>query len=107
MAQLPDVRPPPPSPAPQPGLSVREAFIAGWYAGGGSDALLPRTLAIIACESGWDVYAYNPAGPYNGLGQWDTSWWSYGGGDIHDPWQQGHNMATRVRRDGGFGAWGC
>lgn len=82
------------------------AFIAGWYAGGGSDGLLPGALRRVACESGWNRYqASNP--PYRGLGQWDSSWESYGGGDIWDPWQQGHNMAVRVNRDGGFGGWSC
>lgn len=85
--------------------SVQELFIAGWYAGGGSAALLPKALRIINCESGWNVYARN--GKYTGLGQWDNTWWSYGGGDIYSPWQQGHNMAVRVNKSGGFGAWEC
>lgn len=64
-------------------------------------------MKIVKCESEWDPYAHNAAGPYDGLGQWDSTWWSYGGGDIHDPWQQGHNMAVRVTRSGGFYAWEC
>lgn len=64
-------------------------------------------MRIVDCESRWEVDAYNPAGPYRGLGQWDSTWYSYGGGDIRSPWQQGHNMAVRVNRDGGWAAWGC
>lgn len=92
-------------PAPADRTAVQAAFIDGWYAGGGSAALLESALRRIQCESGWDIYAHN--GPYDGLGQWDGTWYAYGGGDIYSPWQQGHNMAVRVRRDGGFGAWGC
>lgn len=81
-------------------------FIAGWQAGGGAEHLLARALATIQCESGWNLYAYSAAGPYVGLGQWDSTWWVYGGGDIFSAWQQGHNMALRVMRNqGDFGAW--
>jgi hypothetical protein len=94
----------PPTSAPTSTSSVKESFIAGWYAGGGSEALLPKALAVIQCESTWNVYAQN--GIYRGLGQWDSTWWSFGGGDIYSPWQQGHNMAVRVNREG-WRAWEC
>lgn len=100
MAQLPTVRPLPAEPR-----AVQADFIAGWFAGGGDQARLPLALEIINAESGWQINAYNAAGPYTGLGQWDSTWYAYGGGDIYSPWQQGHNMAVRVVATGGFKAW--
>lgn len=83
---------------------TQQEFTEGWLAGGGDIGLIPYVQSIIECESSWDRYAdSNP--PYIGLGQWDNSWYSYGGGDIYSPWQQGYNMAIRVIRDRSFGAW--
>jgi hypothetical protein len=94
----------PPAPT-STGSSVKDSFIAGWYAGGGTDAQLPKALAVVQCESTWNVYAVGPLG-HRGLGQWDSTWWSFGGGDIWSPWQQGHNMAVRVNKEG-WRAWEC
>jgi hypothetical protein len=87
------------------GSSVQDGFIAGWYAGGGTDAQLPKALRVVFCESSWNIYAVGPLG-HRGLGQWDSTWWSFGGGDIYSPWQQGHNMAVRVNKEG-WRAWEC
>jgi hypothetical protein len=86
------------------GGSVVDSFNAGWLAGGGTQAGLPKAHSVVKCESNWNPYAVN--GIYRGLGQWDSTWNSYGGGDIWSPWQQGHNMAVRVNREG-WRAWSC
>jgi hypothetical protein len=85
-------------PSSSAGGSVVESFTAGWFAGGGTQAGLQTALAVVKCESNWNVYAQN--GIYRGLGQWDSTWSNYGGGDIYSPWQQGHNMAVRVNKEG-------
>ena len=89
---------------------VRARFVEGWRSVGGSEEWLALAVAaLIPCESGWNVYAYNPAGPYLGLGQWLESTWSgiaraTGLHDIYDPYHQGANIAYKVLRDGP-GAW--
>ncbi len=89
---------------------VRSQFEQGWRSVGGSEEWLAlATAALIPCESGWNVYAYNPEGPYLGLGQWLESTWSgiasaTGFHDIYDPFHQGANIAYKVLRDGP-GAW--
>lgn len=101
VAVVPSVRPSRPAVGP-----VQAAFDAGFRAAGGSEAQLQIAHEVVYAESRWDIYAFNPRGGYTGLGQWDSTWWSYGGGDIYDPWQQGFNMATRVHRDRCWCAWG-
>ena len=47
---------------------------------------------VIPCESGFNLRAYNPAGPFYGLMQFlPQTWANTGGGDWFDAWQQGHN----------------
>jgi len=81
-------------------------FDAGWFAGGGSAAMLAKAHSVVTCESTWNVYAVSLNGRYRGLGQWDSTWYSFGGGDIWSAWQQGHNMAVRVNQEG-WRAWTC
>ena len=91
---------------------VRAEFVRGWRDAGGVEGWLPHVLDnVIPCESGWDVNAYNWAGPYHGLGQWLWStWWSIanitGYWELSDPYHQGFNFAYKTSRDGG-GEWGC
>jgi transglycosylase-like protein len=92
--------PQPAPPAPSAG-SVVEQFSAGFRAGGGTEAQLAHALRIVPCESGWNVHAYNPAGPFYGLGQFlMATWQAVGGGDIYNAWQQGHNFAVLYNRSG-------
>jgi hypothetical protein len=96
----------PPPPQRQSGGGVVAQFDAGWFAGGGSAAMLAKAHSVVTCESTWNVRAVSPNGRYRGLGQWDSSWYSFGGGDIWSAWQQGHNMAVRVNQEG-WRAWAC
>lgn len=74
---------------------IQEDFIAGARAAGATDAVLAHLMRMIPCESGWNPMAYNPVGPFYGLLQFlESTWNTVGGGDIYDPWQQGHNGAT-------------
>jgi LysM repeat protein len=78
---------------------VRDAFAAGYIAGGGPAQYLEFILAnVIACESGYNLRAFNPAGPFYGLMQFlPLTWANTGGGDWFDPWQQGHNTAVLLQ----------
>ncbi len=86
------------------------SFIAGWRAAGGVEGWIDFVVnTVIECESSWNINAYNPAGPYYGLGQWLQSTWDgiaalTGKWDLYNPEHQGANMAYKSRRDGGF-AW--
>ncbi len=91
---------------------VRGAFAQGWRDGGGREEWLAHVVgSVIPCESGWDVNSYNPAGPYQGLGQWLVSTWNSiasitGYADVYNAYHQGFNMGFKTSRDGG-GEWGC
>lgn len=56
---------------PREELRTAECIQARWSVPGGLDKL----VHVIACESGWGRLAYNPAGPYVGLGQHVLSAW--------------------------------
>lgn len=87
--------------------SVRDQFAAGYIAGGGPAQYLEHILAtVIPCESGYNVRAFNPAGPYYGLMQFATQTWANtGGGDWFDAWQQGHNTAVLLQRSTPQSQW--
>ena len=73
--------------------------------------------SVIGCESGWNRLAYNPAGPYIGLGQHALSAWtarlqSYSPPLWHLPssWRNSRTMLTitaRMMHSEGLSAWGC
>ena len=91
---------------------IRAEFVRGWRDAGGVERWLSHVLNnVIACESGWDVNAYNWAGPYHGLGQWLWSTWASiasltGFWDLYNPYHNGFNMGFKTARDGG-GEWSC
>lgn len=72
---------------------------------------------IIACESGWNRFAYNPTGPYVGLGQHVLSAWpdrveSYTPANwtLRPRWSNSRTMITvtaRMMSQVGFGPWSC
>jgi len=72
---------------------------------------------IIGCESGWSRLAYNPAGPYVGLGQhalssWTTRLRAYSPPfwDLSPRWQNSRTMLTitaRMMHSVGLSPWGC
>ena len=80
--------------------SVQEQFAAGYRSAGGQESLLQHILSrVIPCESGYNVRAYNPSGPYYGLMQFlPATWNSAGGGDYYSAWQQGANTARLIQR---------
>jgi len=58
-----------------------------------------------ACESGYKPYAYNPAGPYDGLFQFlPATFRAHGGTDIWNPTQQA-NIAASMFSNGESSAW--
>src|SRR5690606_9079983 len=79
--------------------AVREQFAAGYAAAGGPAQYLDHILnRVIGCESGFNVRAYNPAGPFYGLMQFlPQTWANTGGGDWFDAWQQGHNTGVLLK----------
>ena len=72
---------------------------------------------VIECESGWSRIAFNPAGPYVGLGQhalgsWPTRVRAYSPPlwNLPTPWQNSRTMLTitaRMMNAEGLSAWGC
>jgi LysM repeat protein len=74
---------------------IRDQFAAGYIEAGGPPQHLERILnTVIPCESGYNLRAYNPAGPFYGLMQFlPRTWANTGGGDWADAWQQGANTA--------------
>jgi hypothetical protein len=88
-------------PPPAPQAEVIQQFSTGFREAGGTEEQLAHALRIVACESSWNVYAQNPAGPFYGLGQFLISTWQrVGGGDIYSAWQQGFNFALLYERSG-------
>ena len=90
----------PSSPHANPSVGeIRDQFAAGYIAGGGPAQYLEKILAsVIPCESGYNLRAYNPAGPFYGLMQFlPETWARTGGGDWFDAWQQGHNTAVLLQ----------
>ena len=86
---------------------VRDAFAAGYIAGGGPAQYLEYILAnVIPCESGYNLRAFNPAGPFYGLMQFHPETWANtGGGDWFDAWQQGHNTGILLQRSSPATQW--
>ena len=78
---------------------VRDLFAKGYIAGGGPPQYLETILqVVIPCESGYNLRAFNPAGPFYGLMQFlPQTWANTGGGDWFDAWQQGHNTGVLLQ----------
>jgi hypothetical protein len=72
---------------------------------------------VIGCESGWNRLAYNPAGPYVGLGQhalssWISRLWVYRPPlwNLNPRWQNSRTMLTitvRMMHSVGLSPWSC
>lgn len=70
---------------------------------------------MVACESGFDFRARNPSSTAGGAYQiLDSTWAAYGGtayADSHPaavaPKSEQHEVAARVLRGQGMGAWEC
>jgi hypothetical protein len=72
---------------------------------------------IVGCESGWNRFAFNPAGPYVGLGQHALQSWparvrSYSPRlwDLPSRWQNSRTMITvtaRMMHSVGLSPWSC
>jgi len=72
---------------------------------------------IIGCESGWSRLAYNPSGPYVGLGQHALGSWpgrvaAYSPPlwNLNPSWRNSRTMLTitaRMAHSMGWGAWSC
>ena len=75
---------------------IRDQFAAGYIAAGGPPQYMEHLLdVVIPCESGYNLRAYNPNGPFYGLVQFlPLTWANSGGGDWFSAWQQGFNTAT-------------
>ena len=78
----------------------------------------PSTFSrIIGCESGWNRLAYNPGGPYIGLGQHALSSWTSRVRTYSPPlwhlnpnWRNSRTMLTitaRMVHSMGWGQWSC
>jgi soluble lytic murein transglycosylase-like protein len=62
-------------------------------------------ISTAACESGYNPYAYNPSGPYEGLFQFMPSTFrAHGGTNIWDPTQQAQ-IAASMFAAGESGEW--
>ncbi len=62
-------------------------------------------VSTAACESGYNPYAYNPAGPYDGLFQFlPSTFRAHGGTNIWDPNQQAQ-IAASMFAAGESGEW--
>lgn len=94
--------------------ALTAACVVGkWSVPGG----LSNFRRIIDCESGWNRLAYNPSGPYVGLGQHALSAWasrvrSYT--PVHwtlrPAWSNSRTMLTitaRMMHAVGLGPWSC
>jgi LysM repeat protein len=87
--------------------STRDDFAAGYIAGGGPPQYLEQLLSnVIPCESGFNLRAFNPAGPFYGLMQFlPETWARTGGGDWFDAWQQGHNTGVLLQSSSPATQW--
>ena len=87
--------------------STRDQFAAGYIAGGGPPQYLEYLMSnVIPCESGFNLRAFNPAGPFYGLLQFlPETWARTGGGDWFDAWQQGHNTGVLLQTAGPSSQW--
>ena len=97
-----------PAPNANPSVAeIRDLFAAGYIASGGPPEYIEFILArVIACESGYNLRAYNPAGPFYGLMQFlPLTWANTGGGDWFDAWQQGHNTAVLLQASSPGSQW--
>lgn len=90
-----------------------KCVVERWPVPGG----LSEFSRIISCESGWSRFAYNPIGPYVGLGQhalrywtgrltyYSPIWWNL------DPrWKNSRTMLTitaRMMHEVGLSPWAC
>ena len=73
--------------------------------------------SVIGCESGWSRFAYNPAGPYVGLGQHSESSWPGRVAQYSPPlwrlrpqWFNSRTMLTitaRMAHSMGWSPWSC
>ena len=67
-----------------------EAFLAGYFTGGGDPTWEQRVLSMVECESGWRL---DPPGPHLGLAQFAPGTWEQAScspeADYRDPWEQG------------------
>ena len=73
--------------------------------------------SVVDCESGWNRVAYNPAGPYVGLGQHALSSWMSRVDSYTPPlwnlssrWQNSRTMLTitaRMAHSVGWSPWSC
>ena len=62
-------------------------------------------ISTAACEFGYNPYAYNPSGPYDGLFQFlPSTFRAHGGTDIWDPTQQAQ-IAASMFAAGELGEW--
>jgi hypothetical protein len=86
---------------------IKDLFAEGYIAGGGPPQYIEILLSkVIACESGYNLRAFNPAGPFYGLMQFLPETWSNtGGGDWFDPWQQGHNTGVLLKSSSPQSQW--
>jgi hypothetical protein len=73
-------------------------FAAGYRQAGGPEQYLSHILYnVMPCESDYNPYAVSYGGPYYGLMQFSSyTWYSVGGGDWFNPYQQGYNTAMLV-----------
>jgi len=72
---------------------------------------------VIACESGWNRLAYNPSGPYVGLGQHALAYWeprvdayTPRGWELKPSWRNSRTMLTitvRMVAAVGWSPWSC
>jgi len=87
--------------------------VARWSVPGG----ITTFSAVIACESRWSRFAYNPTGPYVGLGQHALGAWPTRVNGYSPPlwnlsprWQNSRTMLTitaRMAHSVGWGPWSC
>lgn len=93
------------APAPRPSYS-RAAVVADITAAARTHGVSAAWLISTAeCESGLRPYAYNPAGPYEGVFQFlPSTFRAHGGTDIWDPVQQAQ-IAAAMFAGGDSVAW--
>jgi hypothetical protein len=93
-----------------------ECVLARWPVSGGIDFF----SRVIACESGWNRFAYNPNGPYLGLAQHGEEWWPDRVRQwLPERWRAGLKwwrwvnsrtqivVTARMAHAGGWGPWSC
>ena len=90
-----------------------ECVLGHWTVPGGPSSF----RQIISCESGWNRFAYNAAGPYVGLGQHALSSWmgrvaAYSPPlwDLNPRWSNSRTMLTitaRMMHSVGLSPWSC